>query len=228
MIDEATKRRIRTEAHEFAERLSAKLCEALADAKPVPIFCRGWARCTSLAKQESQPCCGCANYEPDLPVPWDNEAVAYCEYWRESEHKLATANADLESANVQLQDCDTEIERLKASIDDMTNAKNIYRADSQKWANTAIVRNQEITRLKDIIEHNNREYSAVLAQLRAENFRLTDPSRDLKVNRLISDLREVVVAQRDRLARICEAARPGLMVALSTPPTTPSVTRTNG
>ena len=32
-------------------------------------FCRQWARCTSLAKAECQPCCGCSDYEPDTPAP---------------------------------------------------------------------------------------------------------------------------------------------------------------
>ena len=39
----------------------------LCEAKPAP--CRRWGQCTSLAKAELQPCCGCASYEPDEPAP---------------------------------------------------------------------------------------------------------------------------------------------------------------
>jgi hypothetical protein len=39
----------------------------LCEAKPAP--CRRWGQCTSLAKAESQPCVGCASYEPDEPAP---------------------------------------------------------------------------------------------------------------------------------------------------------------
>ena len=39
------------------------LCEAQ------PGACRRWGQCVSLAKAESQPCCGCANHEPDEPEP---------------------------------------------------------------------------------------------------------------------------------------------------------------
>jgi len=41
-----------------------------ASSKPKPaLYCRGWGQCTSLAKAESQPCCGCSSYEPDEPAP---------------------------------------------------------------------------------------------------------------------------------------------------------------
>jgi len=50
--------------HELRRRAALLgLCEAQ------PGACRRWGQCVSLAKAESQPCCGCANHEPDEPEP---------------------------------------------------------------------------------------------------------------------------------------------------------------
>jgi hypothetical protein len=138
--------------------------------QPVSMFCRGWGQCQHPAKAEAQPCCGCADYEPDQPAPVAATNGGKFGYWCEFCHHPDDGKG--------------LFDQLAASA-------------------------EEIKRLKGIISHNSREYDSVLGQLRAENYRLADPSRDPKVNRLIADLREVVVAQRDRLARICETtARP--------------------
>ena len=49
-----------------------------ASSKPKPaLYCRGWGQCTSLAKAESQPCVGCASYEPDEPEQPASSGVCY-------------------------------------------------------------------------------------------------------------------------------------------------------
>ena len=45
--------------------------------KPAPMFCCRWGQCTSLAKAESQPCVGCASYEPDEPEQPASSGVCY-------------------------------------------------------------------------------------------------------------------------------------------------------
>jgi len=36
---------------------------------PAPAFCRGWGQCAFPGKAETQPCCGCNEYEPDEHAP---------------------------------------------------------------------------------------------------------------------------------------------------------------
>ena len=68
-MDKATKERIRAEAYKFAEQFKQFITQLDAltneQSAPVAMFCRRWGQCRSLAKAEAQPCCGCADYEPD-------------------------------------------------------------------------------------------------------------------------------------------------------------------
>ena len=58
----------------------------VADPKPDP--CRRYGQCVNLAKSETQPCCGCANHEPEYQDTRDE--------LRQANHQLAATQAEVE------------------------------------------------------------------------------------------------------------------------------------
>jgi len=146
----------------------------LCDAKPDP--CRRYGQCQHPAKTEEQPCCGCADHEPEYQDTRDE--------LREANQQLAAAQAEVERSNEYLYRERVEVERLTRDLAAMTKSRDMW-------------------------ERAEKESAGEIKRLEVDIYHLSDPSRDPKVNRLIADLREVVVAQRDRLTRICETtARP--------------------
>ena len=206
----------------------------------VDAFCRRWGQCTSLAKAESQPCCGCTDYEPDLP------ALDVKERLEKAGAKVHQSNWPREAVGTGIvawtySDGTVRIEMHGLTLDRAVAALSVAAGKSCNFVDSGICHRAndleqqlaaaqaEVERLE---EHNESlelafkdaavvidyvQGGATNARVGASCYRaFVDDHKRLKREvaegpsmGLINELRNVIAAQRDRLARICETtARP--------------------
>jgi hypothetical protein len=149
-MDKSTERQIRKEAHEFAEKLSAKLCATLA-AKPAPVDVEARLRAAGASVAR---CKGLGALDTPRALIQDGKVwlcIDALTLPRAEAALQAAQGLKYQDAIDELADAKAEIERLKewtAKALDVDAAKTI-----------------EIARLKDIIESAVNECDTLLSGL---------------------------------------------------------------